>query len=114
MKKRPALALIVRFFVQLSPERWRRRIQYLLAPNGKIALETEKYPTCDNAERLSAELSMLSKRQYEALQKASYSLMPRVEREAYDRRRVRIGELRELLTKFRPDISPDSSRSAMP
>ena len=65
-------------------------------------------PTSDEAKRLSVELSMLSKGQYESLQKAPYLLMPRAEREAYDRRRVRIEELRELLGKLSRDNSSET------
>ena len=44
-------------------------------------------------------LLLLEQLQYESLLKAPYLLMPRAEREAYDRRRVHIEELRELLRK---------------
>jgi hypothetical protein len=66
-------------------------------------VKIKKHPTTpDEAQRLSLELSTLMQRQYESLQTAPYFLMPREEREAYDRRRVRIEELRELLTRFSP------------
>jgi hypothetical protein len=65
-------------------------------------VKTKAHPTSDEAQRLAVELSTLSKRQSESLQKAPYLLMPREEREAYDRRRVRIEELRELLSRFSP------------
>ena len=64
------------------------------------SVKTEGYP--DEAKRLSLELSTLSERQIEAMLKAPYLLMPRAEREGYDRRRVRIEELRELLSKYSP------------
>jgi hypothetical protein len=63
-------------------------------------INTRGYPNSDEAKRLSAELAVLSKGQYESLQKAPHLLMARAEREAYDRRRVRIEELRELLRKL--------------
>ena len=66
-------------------------------------MKTEEYPTTDEAKRLSLELSTLSERQYEALQRAPYLLMPRGEREMYDRRRVRIKQLRELLSTIGHD-----------
>jgi hypothetical protein len=44
---------------------------------------------------------VLYRLQYEALQKSSYLQMPQKEADVYDRRRVRIGELCDLLTKFR-------------
>lgn len=61
------------------------------------------------ANRLSAEHSMLCAGQYEALQKAPCLLMSRAEREAYDRRRVRIEEISELLRKFSLDNDSDGS-----
>ena len=70
-----------------------------------VSVKTEEYPTPEGAKRLSLELSTLSERQYEALQKAPYLLMPRAEREMYDRRRVGIGELRELLSKYSPGLT---------
>jgi hypothetical protein len=64
-------------------------------------LKTKQHSTTpDEAPRLSLELSTLMQRQYESLQTAPYFLMPREDREAYDRRRVRIEEVRELLSKF--------------
>jgi hypothetical protein len=60
--------------------------------------------------RLSEELSTLSRQQYEALQKAPYMRMSEAARDAYDSRRIRIGELCGLLTKFSPDSDSDSER----
>lgn len=54
----------------------------------------------DEAKRLSVELSVLSRQQYEALQKASYLHMSDSERETYDARRLRIGWLCEQLARF--------------
>jgi hypothetical protein len=67
---------------------------------GVPSIKPLVYPTSDEAKRLSAELSVLSTRQYESLQKAPYLLIARAEREVYDRRRARIEELRELLSKL--------------
>jgi hypothetical protein len=58
----------------------------------------------DEVEKLSAELSALSKQQYEALQKASYPKMPPGQAAEYDRRRLRIGQIGKLLAKFKPLI----------
>jgi hypothetical protein len=52
-------------------------------------------------DEMSEELCVLYRLQYEALQKSSYLQMPQKEADVYDRRRVRIGELCDLLTKFR-------------
>jgi hypothetical protein len=76
------------------------------------SLPVNSEPTPDEAKRLSLELSTLTQRQFESLQKAPYLLMPREEREAYDRRRVRIGQIRELLSKLSLDNGSDSSLSA--
>jgi hypothetical protein len=69
-----------------------------------ISLKSEEGLEPDEAMRLSAELSLLSGQQYEALQKASYPRMSDAERNAYDRRRVRIGELGSLLENVRPQL----------
>jgi hypothetical protein len=61
--------------------------------------KTEEDLKSDEAMRLSAELSLLSGQQYEALQRAPYRRMSDPERDAYDRRRLRIGELCSLLTE---------------
>ena len=68
-------------------------------------LVTEEYPTTERAKDLSLELSLLSRQQYEALQKAPYRRMSRAEREVYDRRRLRIAELCGLLGKPGSDPS---------
>jgi hypothetical protein len=52
---------------------------------------------------MSAELRVLYRLQYEALQKSSYLRMSEKEAEVYDRRRVRIGELCENLAKLRAE-----------
>jgi hypothetical protein len=57
------------------------------------------------SERIPAELSDLCKLQFEALQKSSYVHMSHSDAEAYDRRRVRIGELYELLAKSKNDVA---------
>ena len=78
-----------------------------------LPMQTEQRPTRDEAKFL-LELSLLSKAQYESLQKASYLLMPRGEREAYDRRRVRIEEVRGLLSKLDRNNSSGGSKSTGP
>jgi hypothetical protein len=55
----------------------------------------------DEAKELSKELSVLSRQQYEALQKASYLNMPQEDADEYNRRRLRIGEICEPLTEFK-------------
>jgi hypothetical protein len=50
-------------------------------------------------------LSLLIRQQYQALQKSSYMKMSQSAAAAYDRRRKRIGELRELLAKIRDENS---------
>jgi hypothetical protein len=61
-----------------------------------LSLKTEEDLKSDEAMRLSAELSLLSGQQYAALQRSPYHRMFDPERDAYDRRRVRIGELCSL------------------
>jgi len=56
----------------------------------------------DEAEKLSAELATLYKQQYEALQKASYLNMSPKQAAEFNRRRLRIGKICELLAKFKP------------
>jgi hypothetical protein len=51
---------------------------------------------------LSKEHDALAKQQYEALQKSSYVNMSQTEADEYNKRRIRIGELCEILSKFRP------------
>jgi hypothetical protein len=48
---------------------------------------------------LEDELSNLSRLQSDALLKAPYDLMSKSEKEAYDRRRLRIADINELLRK---------------
>jgi hypothetical protein len=57
--------------------------------------------TDEEANSLSLELGSLTRRQYEALQKSPYLRMSKKEAEDYDRRRLRIGEISDLLAKFR-------------
>jgi hypothetical protein len=64
--------------------------------------EDEQHSSADEAKRLTAEVSLLSEMQYEALLKSSYARMPKTEREAYDRRRQRIAQLSRSITKTRP------------
>jgi len=58
----------------------------------------------DVAQKLRTELSNLSRKQSEALQKASYAHMSKSEKEAYDRRRVRIAKVCESLGRYSPKI----------
>ena len=55
----------------------------------------------DEARDLSTELSILSKQQYEALQKSPYERMSQQAAVAYDRRRVRIIKIWERLEALR-------------
>lgn len=55
----------------------------------------------DNADSLSAELSALTRKQYEALQRAPYLRMSADEAKEYDLRRVGIGEICDVLAKLR-------------
>jgi hypothetical protein len=64
-----------------------------MAPETQIRGETEA---------LEKELAMLSRRQYEALQKGPYLRMSREDADEYDKRRLRIGEICERLAKLRP------------
>jgi hypothetical protein len=52
-------------------------------------------------ERLSLELSTLTREQYEALQKSSHLGISKIEADAYDKRCLRIGEICRLLGKLR-------------
>ena len=61
---------------------------------------TEK-PTRDDVHSLSSELAALTKQQYGSLQKSSYINMTQSDADAYNKRRLRIGELCELLAKCR-------------
>jgi hypothetical protein len=77
-------------------------------PNCIQAVEMANViPIKDEAQKLSAELSVLTKQQYEALQEASYLNMSPQQAAEYDQRRLRIGNICELLTKFKP-IALDS------
>jgi hypothetical protein len=60
----------------------------------------EKSPRIDIIS-LSKEHAALAKQQYEALQKSSYVNMNQTEADEYNKRRIRIGELCEILAKFR-------------
>jgi hypothetical protein len=51
---------------------------------------------------LAAELSELSKQQSKALQASPYILMSTKEAHDYNQRRLRIGDLCNLIGKFRP------------
>jgi hypothetical protein len=56
----------------------------------------------EQAKELADELAALSKRQSEALLTAAYVSMSKEEAQEYDERRLRIGEICGLLTKFSP------------
>jgi hypothetical protein len=64
-------------------------------------MTTPKIKSEAEIERLSAEHSSLAKKQYEALQKSPYVRMSASEAATYDERRLRIGEICDLLAKFR-------------
>ena len=51
---------------------------------------------------LAAELAELSKQQSEALLASAYVRMSPQQSEEYDKRRLRIGELSDLVSKYRP------------
>jgi hypothetical protein len=55
----------------------------------------------EEIERLSTEHSTLARQQYEALQLSPYTRMTASEAGEYDARRIRIGEICDLLAKFR-------------
>jgi len=57
-------------------------------------------PSCI-IENLSEEHASLARQQYEALQKSPYVRMSESEARVYDERRLRIGEICELLAEFR-------------
>jgi hypothetical protein len=59
--------------------------------------------TASQIERLTTEHALLTRRQYEALQKSSYFRLPPREADAYDNRLCRIVEIRRLLEKFRAE-----------
>jgi hypothetical protein len=54
-------------------------------------------------ERLSAELTALSRQQYDALQKSSHAHMPKREADAYEKRLLRIIEIHQQLARFRAE-----------
>ena len=54
---------------------------------------------------MEKELAVLTRLQYEALQRSSYLRMSQSEAEEYDKRRLTIGELCELLAKYKSDNS---------
>jgi hypothetical protein len=56
-------------------------------------------------DRLSVEHTVLTRQQYDALQKSSYARMPKAEADAYDERFFRIIEIRRRLTQFRTEDS---------
>jgi hypothetical protein len=58
-------------------------------------------PPASEIASLSAEHASLAKQQYESLQKSPYIRMSASEAAAYDERRLRIGEICDLLAKFR-------------
>jgi hypothetical protein len=64
-----------------------------------VPMESETHK--NEADALSAELAALSRRQYEALLKSPYLRMSPEEAAEYDRRRIRIGDICELLAKYR-------------
>jgi hypothetical protein len=59
----------------------------------------------DQARSMEKELAVLTRLQYEALQRSSYLRMSQSEAEEYDKRRLTIGELCELLAKYKSDNS---------
>ena len=58
---------------------------------------------------MSAEHAALAKQQYEALQKSPYVKTTQAEADAYDKRRLRIGELCELLAVLRSSRGSSNS-----
>lgn len=67
---------------------------------GSIQMKSDQRLSKEEAKRMSVELAVLSRQQYEALQIASYIHMSESERTAYDTRRLRIGRICEELAKF--------------
>jgi hypothetical protein len=59
--------------------------------------------SAEQAKELAQEMATLSKQQFEALQTAAYMRMSQDEAAQYDRRRLRIGEICGLLSKFTPE-----------
>jgi hypothetical protein len=64
-------------------------------------MATVKSLSKKDVEELSAAHSLLSRQQYEALQKSSYLKMSKEEADEYDKRRLRIGEICDRLAEFR-------------
>jgi hypothetical protein len=65
-------------------------------PQGESSKEKVK-----KLAELAAELAELSKQQSEALISSAYNRMSAKERKEYDERRLRIGELSELVSKYK-------------
>jgi hypothetical protein len=63
-------------------------------------------PQTDRTNALSAELSALSRMQYEALLTSPYTKMSSQESAEYNSRRVSIGKIRDLLAKYRAWARP--------
>jgi hypothetical protein len=61
----------------------------------------QSHPRTDEANALSTQLSALSRMQYEALLISPFVNMSPQEAAEYGRRRVRIGEICDLLAKYR-------------
>jgi hypothetical protein len=59
--------------------------------------------TAGEIERLTAEHVVLTRQQYDALQKSSYARMSKNEADAYDKRLFRIIEIHRQLAKFRAE-----------
>lgn len=55
----------------------------------------------EEAEDLEQELALISHQQFMALQKCSYLQMSEQEAGEYDKRRIRIGEICDLLEKYK-------------
>lgn len=64
--------------------------------------ESSKEKVQKLAAELAAELAELSKQQSEALLSSAYLPMSPEQMEEYDKRRLRIGELSELVSKYKP------------
>jgi hypothetical protein len=65
-------------------------------------------------EQLHDELSTLNRLQSEALQAAPYDLMPKSEKEAYDRRRAHIERITGLLAASSPSAPPNQPPTEIP
>ena len=63
-----------------------------------------KDPSKTDAASLSSELAVLSQQQFEALLKESYVKMSQEEAEEYDKRRLRIRKIHELLAQMRRKV----------